>query len=369
MRLSFHTTSRAVQAFANATHAWDSRESVLLTLSDEEGLYGIGEATPLPGHSPDFLPEVENTLRSLDASRCDLGHAETLHAVLQELDAIASSAPASARFALQTAALDLWCKRRNTALATELGRCDRGLRSAPRRPLDPTPSLRVAPLLDVHSPHFHAAAQDRLNGGFTTYKFKIGIALDAELAALDWFHHEALRRGVNVRLRLDANQSLPPHGLTMTLGAFAHLPIEYIEEPCPLEALSPSDSLPLPLALDESLQRGRDVLAPWLRPGRLAAIVCKPMVMGDLRNVLDWAVHARTLGCTFVLSHLFDGPVAFHVYRALAVALAPETHHGLACHPGLELWSEWVNPSLPVGLGLELRDTARSTLGLPEVQP
>lgn len=363
MRLSWYTRTRAVQAFANATRSWESRESVLLTLSDGDGSYGLGEATPLPGYSPDSVSDVEHLLRSLDTTRCIVNQAENLDAVLEHLDAVAPEAPPSARFALQSAALDLWCKRRNTPLEGELRRCAEG--SMPMTTSASVSILRVAPLLDVHSPHFHTIARDHLNDGYATYKAKIGIALEREIDALSWLHQEALARGLNLRLRLDANQSLPAQGLNATLGAFAHLPVEYVEEPCPLETLSPSNPLPLPLALDESLQRGRGALTPWLASGRLAAFVCKPMVMGDLRTVFEWTHHARRVDCRFVLSHLFDGPVAFRVYQTLALALAPETCHGLAQHPGLGLWSDWVNPSTPAGIGLQLTEPALATLNLP----
>ena len=43
----------------DARRSWPERESLLLRLSDEGGQRGLGEATPLPGYSPDRLDQVE----------------------------------------------------------------------------------------------------------------------------------------------------------------------------------------------------------------------------------------------------------------------------------------------------------------------
>ena len=91
---------------------WRERVTLLLIVEDAEGHVGLGEASPLPGYSPDTLDDAWGSLtRLLGASlgRGELGAPGSSQELRAVTGAVASPA---ARFALETALLDLWSKQR-----------------------------------------------------------------------------------------------------------------------------------------------------------------------------------------------------------------------------------------------------------------
>jgi L-alanine-DL-glutamate epimerase-like enolase superfamily enzyme len=359
MRLCWFTQTRPITRVSNARQGWDTRTSTLVVVEDNHGRYGIGEASPLLGYSDDSTHDVENTLHAVAA----IGVPLQAHMSLPEVLTIGQETlvSPSALFALQTACLDLWSKQRGTRLQDELENAwcpgTPGVEASARAPLE----VRVAPLLDIYSPAMEQTALALAHAGFTTFKVKVGFDLARELENLQRLQALARNQGFSIVFRLDANRSIKTDVVGALLEPFKNLPVEYVEEPCAIEEVGPED-IPLPVGLDESLRLGETRLESWLCSSRLAAIVCKPMIMGDLKTVLAWHRRARGAGCQFVFSHLFDGSVALRMYRLLARVLAPNTCHGLAEHAGLVLWSEWVHDSAGPGLGLELTNSARQAL-------
>ena len=113
-------------AARNARRRWTERQGVLLRLGAGAQV-GLGEASPLPGYSPETLGDAARALGALrldglgDALAGDLGSALAFADV-----ALEAGAPPSARHALETALLDLWSRRQGQpawrALATHAGR-------------------------------------------------------------------------------------------------------------------------------------------------------------------------------------------------------------------------------------------------------
>jgi L-alanine-DL-glutamate epimerase-like enolase superfamily enzyme len=133
----------------------------------------------------------------------------------------------------------------------------------------------------------------------------------------------AVRRtiGAAVPLRLDANGTLPVDEAAAMLTALAPHRPELIEEPVAAADLarafgdSPSSSTPVPIALDESLQR----LEPGQLPRQAAALVLKPMALGGLVRCLAFAAAAPHL--PVIVTHLYDGPIALAATATLACTL------------------------------------------------
>lgn len=277
----------------NAKRLWTEREGRLLRLF-AAGEWGLGEASPLPGYSPDTLEEVEAALSALPTDLgLDLDHPLASAA---EISAPLASVPA-ARFAAETALLDLAARKLQIPAARLLGPERSGLRA-------------VAELLAGPE----AVAVHR--SGIAAVKIKIaGLAEDLDLI-------RAVRAAApGLRVRLDANQ-LPLDAAFVR--ALEPLEIEFLEEPGTIPESGP------PLALDESLRApGGTARLEALAP-RLGAVVLKPAVLGGLAASLAWAERAARLGVPSVVSHLFDGPVAASALRALALALPPGgPAHGL----------------------------------------
>ena len=258
--------------------ALGERRALLLRLRDGD-LVGEGEACPLPGYSPDTVDEARAALEGRGPST-----------------------PA-AEMAAFAARLDLDGKKR--------GRPAHALLGATR---DRLPVAALVADLDAA-----AAAWAR---GVRAFKVKLGRDAAVELPLLS-----ALRRRYpDAELRLDANGRAVD---TAALSAFAPI---YLEEPLG----SPG---PIPLALDESLQRlPDDAVAARLARGEIAALVLKPMTLGPER-CFALARLAASHGVPVTVTHTFDGPLALAAAAALALALPGRVLAvGLYRHAGLSAW-------------------------------
>jgi L-alanine-DL-glutamate epimerase-like enolase superfamily enzyme len=307
-----------------------------LRLWDDAGRLGQGEASPLPGHSPDTLADCRAVLERVPwGALPDLDPIRPLAPQIAAADLVPTSCPA-ARFAVETALLDLVAQRAGRPAWSLLGA---------RTGAQP---IALAALIDASDARTALRDAERaLERGVGTLKAKIGRpgAFQAELASL-----RALRRtlGGGTRLRADANGAFAAAEAGERLAALADLGLEFVEEPVPAADLARLTAPPVPLALDESL-------APpgsWERlSGRLAELHCttvvlKPMLLGGLFRTANLAARARERGLAVVVSHLFDGPVALAAAAALALAVAsPGCASGLDRHVGLSSW-----PALDVPL-------------------
>jgi o-succinylbenzoate synthase len=317
--------SRAVAVGADgAQHArrsWPVRESLLVGLTEPSGAWGLGEAAPLPGYSPEALGDVERVLA--DVSTDELTRALDHESPRDALEAAAALVPRtapSARFALETAALDLMSRRRGCSAPALLG----AARDA-QRPL-------AALLGPASSPSLVEAAERAFEGGYRCFKLKLGApgALSRELEGA-----ASLRRrfGAALRLRVDANGALSSAEVTSHAATLESLDLELFEEPgAPLPRA-------VPLALDESLQglSLADAETAWVtRSAR--AIVLKPTALGGLAHCWLLAERAAAGGVSATLSHAFEGPVAWRAAAALALALPNAAPHGLGPHGALAAW-------------------------------
>lgn len=254
---------------------------------ERDGRAGVGECAPLPGRSPETLEDDLAALRSVAA-----------------LEDVPRSLPA-ARFALETALLDLAAQERGVSLA-EL--------------LSPAPARELA-----------ASAIVPLGGSSpaATWKVKIGRGdLAGEIAAL-----AAMPRG----LRLDANRSWTRDQAARALARLVPLEPAWVEEPVPAADLLALGRQPVPIALDESLLDQPEESAAALEAGLVRAVVLKPALLGGHAACLEWAARARRAGAVPVASHLMDGPVALAAAAELALAMARpgDPAAGLGAHDGL----------------------------------
>lgn len=323
---------------ANAGWSWSARSGLLLTLVDGEGRVGQGECSPLPGYSPDDERSCQTALGGLDWN--EVAERQRDATLLEGLAAASALLPPglpAARFAVETALVDLAAKRAHKPAWRLLRSSVRRLDS---RPLS-IPLCGVLAAAGQRTDDVLDAASALWARGLGTLKLKLGYDGDIALA-------RALRNhvGQRVLLRFDANRAWSGQEAGERLAELATLVPELVEEPtAALHALGRS---PVPLALDESLQSD-GVLAdpcPSLFTLRVEAAVLKPAALGGLVRCIQLAARAQGMGLGVIVSHLFDGPVALAAAGALALAVAsPERASGLDRHPGLEAW-----PDVPIAL-------------------
>lgn len=312
----------ATPGAANARRSWPSRSGLRLALEDGDGRRGRGEASPLPGFSPDtdYLAEAE-LLAWLGRLPRQLDDPAAIFFAAAEV------ASPAARFALETALLDLLGQHRRQPIWRLLGGRPRA-----RIPLVGLLPAGLAPIETV------AAADHLATAGLRHFKLKLGgVAFADDLARLTALR---VRFGDEVTLRLDANRGLAAapgeESLADRIAALAEFSPELLEEP----GGSPDLAAPFSLALDESLldPAVRAGLPELLRRGAYRVVVLKPMALGGFAACLELARIAAAAGCASFVTHLFDGPVGLAAAAHLAFALPGRVLPcGLARHPGLEI--------------------------------
>jgi o-succinylbenzoate synthase len=318
MKLRLRRAQNLAPAALSAKRSYAERDSVIVLLEDEGGACGFGEAAPLPGYSPDDLERAAASLSAVAESKLESAfeRGSALETLRGCAELVSPRCPA-ARFALETAALDLLGKQRALPAPSLLGaapRAERELACLLGRASD-------AQLLD--------RAEYAIRLGFCTLKLKIASGDGRELEAVA----ELRRRvGTAVALRLDANRGLSSRVAHEFCRQLEPHGIELFEEPC-TDALH---ELPIPLALDESLQG----LSPSAALARLLvtrarAAVLKPTTLGGVSHCFDLAHQLAPYGIAAVASHAFEGPIAQRAIAALALALPPALAHGLGpAQPG-----------------------------------
>lgn len=324
---------------SNAQSTWAERRGLILRLFDEQGAMGQGEASPLPDFSADNLESAGAALRKFAARSLEFDLEQPALGLLAEVDDLMAKEQAAARFAVETALLDLVGQRRKKPLWFVLRSVMAEAAPVPER-------LPLCSLVDMASEaHALRAGEAAIERGVRTLKLKVGrpgaaaLELGIALAVRGAF-------GPAVRLRFDANRAFSSSEAVARLEELVQVDPEFVEEALDPGALAGLGRLPAPLALDESLL-GADWLdwkGPELVSSGVVAIVLKPMLLGGFSRCLSLASRARSLGLHVVVSHLFDGPIALSATAALGLATAgADCASGLDWHSGLEGW-----PSVPL---------------------
>ena len=310
----------------------NARRGALLTLGDEAGHEARGEATPLPGYSPDTVEDVVPVLERLTTALGDGG--DSVDAIGRRLDAARElERVPSARFALETALFSLLAACTKKTVAELFG--------APC-------SRRVAlngVVTDSDSSKWLALAKAMHDRGLATVKIKIGKGDFArELAALEQVRNELH----GIALRLDANGSLGEDAGTK-LDRLLDVRPDFVEEPVSDAALLALGRRAVAWAADESLT-DPDVRERLLVADGIGAIVLKPAILGGFLRCRALAAEAASRGLGVVVTHLFDGDVAHAATCELALSIDGVLACGLDRHAGLRAESPHLRvPGFVVG--------------------
>lgn len=283
------------EAAGGAARGGGERVAAMLAITRGADV-GYGEAAPLPGFGRDTVDAAEAALRRWIEDR--------------SIDAVDSP---SARWAIEMATGALDARAAGLSLEAWWARPDAPHAITTSAVVDTILEARVAVAL-----------------GCTALKVKLDGRTDrARLAGLR-------AAFPSIALRADANQAWPLAEVDDRLRELVSLALEYVEEPAPGLAAQLDGPRPVPLALDESL--AEPDAAAWLdralASGALAAIVCKPTVLGGLARCRALQARARGHGVDAVWSHALEGPVGRHAVLALAHALGGPRAAGVAVRLG-----------------------------------
>ena len=292
------------------------RRGWIVSLWDEAGRCGRGEAAPLAGFG---LESEAESRAALEAAAAQLvGFRGSLDTALDRAEALTEKAP-SARAALDGALHELAARASATDLASFLAGLDG---RAPRA------ELTTCTLLREREPAaLEREARAAVAAGCGALKLKIAAGGD-DLARVSAVRSQCPER---VELRLDANAAWSEARAREALCELARFAPGYVEQPvaAPAALARLRAASPVPIAADESLAQ----------PGAAAEIaarravdiwVIKPAALGGLRAARRLAALGRAAGADIVVGGFLDGPVGHAAVRALALALPDERAAGLA---------------------------------------
>ncbi|WP_435077250.1 mandelate racemase/muconate lactonizing enzyme family protein [Halococcus sp. AFM35] len=268
----------------------DTRDGFLVTI-EHEGLWGVGEATPLPGWT-----------ESLDDCRAALERARSTDGWENALDAL-DGTPA-ARHGLALALCDARSRAAGVPLYRYLGGEHRE-----RVPVNAT-------IGDDTVNETVDAATAAVERGFAALKLKVGVqAVEDDIERIATVR-EAV--GPDIELRVDANGAWSRDEARAALDGFADADLAYVEQPLSRADLVGHAELrgQVWVALDESL--ATHSVECVLDTGAADVLTLKPMVLGGPDRARAVALAAREAGCEAVLTTTIDGALA----RAGAVHVA-----------------------------------------------
>jgi L-alanine-DL-glutamate epimerase-like enolase superfamily enzyme len=233
-------------SYADATPA--AREHVIVTLLDDSGLSGYGEASPLPFFTGETPRGIDHYLRATFLPLLVGRDPFALGAIHAALDRLPGHT--SAKAAIDIALHDLQGKLTGRPVVDLLG--------GPLRERVPvTYPIGIRPVREAV-----AEAEGAVARGIRTLKLKVGRDPQADVERVS-----AIRRAVGdaIRLRIDANAGYSVPIATRLIDRLAPLDLEYVEQPVAawdhrgLAAVRRATGVPV--MADESLHSLRDAMA------------------------------------------------------------------------------------------------------------
>jgi L-alanine-DL-glutamate epimerase-like enolase superfamily enzyme len=283
---------------ASARGSFGERRGVLLELRDADGSLAFGEASPLPGFSPETLEDVIDRVSRFSWASL---------AVPMDLGAVVGER--SLAFAIESALLSLGALRAGCSIAFWLSGED-----PPPIPCSVLAgSLSDGQLLE--------RASQAISRGATSIKVKAN-AVEARSSRARLFELRE-RVGPRAEIRVDFNGTLAvlsESEMMDLFAALAQLNVAFVEEPVSGPALGALGKLAVPWFADESLVDAgqRDVL---LLGSAVAGVVLKPSLLG-LFGAWNLALQASKRGIGVVVTHAFEGGVGLAAVAELALAVS-----------------------------------------------
>ena len=339
--------------FQTASGEMSHREGLILQLTSDDGIVGLGEASPHPAASAGALQKLTNALAEIAPGLLGI-----------EVERLEIDAPPPLASAIDTAACDAMARARGISIARLL--CE--------RPLDRVPvNATVAARRTADAAGLAAAARE---AGFTCVKLKVGIAASPKeergrVAAV----RAAL--GPNVALRIDANGAWQPEQAITTIQALAPFDLELVEQPIApgqlAEMARVRAAVAVAIGADEdvtSVESARRVLAA----DAADALALKPMTCGGLRPAREIATLADEAGVAVIVTTTIDSGVGTAAALQLAATL-PENGPACGLATGSLLMDDlvaaplsarngWLDVASGPGLGVELDEAKLARYGV-----
>ncbi len=313
-----------VGQFSTAQGELGAREGVIIKLEADNGLFGLGEAAPLPEFGGGTVAEVLARLDAISAGLPGMS-LETLEAQITEWLEYPEPGVTALACGLDMAACDLLAQIEGLPLAAFL---------SPTTNFQPPIAIPVN--ATIAAPDDFRAAQaaaQAVSQGFGCIKLKVGMAatVGQEIARVG-----AVRAAIGpvVKLRLDANGAWTAARAIEILRAVAEFEIELVEQPTvpyDLKRLAlVRQAVTIPIAAEEPVT-GLPAARAIIRAEAADILVIKPMVVGGLRVGRQIIELAQAAGLQAFVTTTLDSGIAIAGALHLAATLSePRRHCGLA---------------------------------------
>jgi O-succinylbenzoate synthase len=284
---SFHRYKRTfLEAFKSAYGSWKTREGFLVKLQDEDRVL-LAEVCPIPAFGTETLEEAEEFLQALS---------ENAFSPSEEIT-VPENLPCCA-----------------FAISSIFQQLEDG------RDVCSEPVYPVAALLPAGT-SLKAVFKEKLRGGFSTFKWKVGVDTFEEESAL--FSEMLAESSPNYTFRLDANASLTEAECIEWLKFCQRFKqqVEFFEQPMKV-GLEPvmarlAQDYGIPIALDESLNARAG--SKWLLPNAWEGpLVVKPCLLGSVTEQIN---RFRAISDQLVFSSAFETSVGLNQLLALKAKL------------------------------------------------
>jgi o-succinylbenzoate synthase len=305
-----------LNSFTTAHGVMTARAGIIVQITAERGISGIGEIAPLPASGGGSLADACALLPALAARLHDKTLDEALELVLAEgkIGTRAASAFSSpALCGLEIALLDAIGKAEGCGVCSLLSLAD----------ITPRATVPVNAIIAARSKEAAiAAAREARNNGFRCVKLKVGVGggtreeIERVAAVRDAI-------GPATHLRLDANEAWNLEEAIVILSRCVPYTIQYVEQPLKAHDLAGMHALrqavPIPIAVDEALHSPES--ARLILDNEAADIlVIKPQLAGGLRAGQQIIQAAAERGVYSVITSTFEAGIG--VVAALHLAAA-----------------------------------------------
>jgi muconate cycloisomerase len=273
-------------AFDIAGGKSSSVKSVLVRMTDDQGLSGCGEAVPMPAYSGQT---VQGVVEALEVYLFPALLAGDVHSIeqLHEIMGQAIKEQPMAKAAIDLAYHDLVARRLGVPVYELLGgRCRE--------------RVALSWAIGLGEPEqLVQEAQEMIGRGYRSIKFKIGIDPERDLEVVARARETV---GEGISLRVDANEGYSYREAASVLPRMERYSLQLIEQPLPrwdIEGMQRLCSkLNTPLLADESLYSVHDALQ-LIKQHAADLFNIKLMKVGGLRPAMNVAAIARAanIGC------------------------------------------------------------------------
>jgi o-succinylbenzoate synthase len=292
-----------------------NKDSFFIKIYDEANseVFGVGEAGPLYGLSPDF-EWAEKKLKSIsnliNENELDLNAFENLK---YELNAYPSVV-----FALETAILDLKNGGNRKIFNNDFYNHQK-----------PIP---INGLVWMGKKDFmQAQIDEKLKQGFKTIKIKVGaIDFNEEIEILSYLR--AKFNAEEIEIRLDANGAFLPENALESLERLSKFEIHSIEQPIKPgqteEMAKLCKNSPIPIVLDEELigQHPSSLLLSLIKP---VYIILKPSLLGGFEKCEEWINIAEAQKIPWWLTSALESNIGLNAISQFVAGFENKLPQGL----------------------------------------